>query len=105
MASTSIAQRRTCVICGETATRQISEGAPAYQIRRYSDAHLEHPFIPKEVTIPQEFCQTHFSEVRLGTRQVGMCSNCKAWRPAGGIPCPKCGSALILTSGVHRWSR
>jgi len=105
MATVSIAERRKCAICGDTATRQVSPDLSAYQIRRYSDAALERPYIPIEVTIPQEFCQTHFSEVSLGSRQVGLCANCKAWRPAGGVPCSKCGSALMLTRGAHRWSR
>lgn len=104
MADISVAERRKCVICGGAATKQVSPRVQEYQIRRYTDAALERAFIPKEVTVPQDFCQTHFSEVRvLGTRHVGFCVRCKAWRPTGG-PCATCGSALIRLDGAHGWT-
>lgn len=106
MADTTVGERRKCVICGEVATKQVSPRAPTYEIRRYTNASLEHTHIPMEVTVPQDFCLTHFTEVRvLGTQHVGFCVRCKAWRPAGGVPCPKCGSALLMLEGAHRWSR
>ena len=105
MSDVSVAERRKCAICGEAATKRVTPDAPTYAIRRYSDAYLERPFLPKEVTVPQDFCQTHFNEVQvLGTRHVGFCVRCKAWRPTGGM-CPQCGSALMMTSPAHRWSR
>ena len=103
MSDTTVAERRKCVMCGETATKQVPAREPSYAIRRYSDAFVERPFIPMEVTIPQDFCVTHFNDVHvLGTRKVGFCSRCKAWRAAGG-GCPKCGSALLGFDGAHRW--
>ena len=105
MADTGIAERRKCAICGETATKQVAPGTEPYAMRRYTDAHIERPFFPVQVTVPQDFCVTHFNEVHvLGTRHVGFCVRCKAWRQTGGM-CPKCSSALIMTSPGHRWSR
>ena len=105
MSDVSVAERRKCAICGETATKQVTPDAPGYAIRRYSDAYLERPFLPKEVTVLQDFCQTHFNDVHvLGTRHVGFCVRCKGWREAGGT-CTKCGSALMMTSPAHRWQR
>jgi hypothetical protein len=105
VADTGIAERRKCAICGEAATKEYSPRVPEYVIRRYSDAYLERPFIPKEVTVPQSFCVTHFNDVHvLRTRSVGFCPRCKAWRPTGGM-CSKCGSALLRLEGAHSWTQ
>lgn len=104
MADLSIAERRKCLVCGDAATKQVLPRVPEYTIRRYSDAHVERAFMPREVTVPQDFCQTHFGEVRvLGSRQVGFCVRCQAWRPTGG-PCAKCGAALVRLEGAHGWT-
>jgi RNA polymerase subunit RPABC4/transcription elongation factor Spt4 len=101
MSQAMVSERRRCAICGSEATNQVSPDMAWYEIHHFNGSR-------RQVDPPpmQDFCADHFTEVRvLGTRHVGLCLRCQAWRPAGGVPCPKCGSTLLLTSGAHRWSR
>ena len=101
MADTTAAQRRKCVICGDAATMQVASNMPAWELRQFTDGARRQVDAPG----PADFCLTHYQEVHITrTRAVGFCLRCQAWRPTGS-PCPKCGSALILVGGAHRWSR
>ena len=101
MADTSVAQRRRCAICGETATKQVEPSIPRWETRNFRDGAREEVGVPG----PADLCLTHYNEVAIArTRNVGLCLRCQAWRPTGSA-CPKCGSALITMGGVHRWNR
>lgn len=101
MADTTVAQRRRCVICGETATKQVSPSIPKWETVNFRDGARAEVGIPG----PADLCLTHYNEVNIAhTRNVGLCLRCQAWRPTG-ASCPKCGSALITMGGVHRWAR